>query len=232
MNLYILDHVFRAVKMLMVTLLSIIPNYSLKMVNYEVSHQLTQTNTNIEEQVVNYEIENIYSNKRPSGYKRLLRAGENGVIYYDMNTSEEMFRKDPINERYEIGSGKKGDYSGKITGYSPYCLGCSKTGTVACYTREKQRHSLINDGLYYNDEEYGNLRIIAAATANFPCGTVITITPKGRKSFDAIVLDRGGAMNTAWSQGRVLIDVSFDTDKDARTVTNSNTKFAVQRWGW
>jgi hypothetical protein len=232
MNLYIVDHVFKTMKLILVTLLSMMPNYSLKMVNYEVSHQLTQTNTNIEEQIVIYEIENIYTNKRPSGYKNLLRVGENGSVFYDIKTREEVFRKNPVSARYEVGTGKSGDYSGKITGYSPYCLGCSKTGTVACYTKNKQRHSLISDGLYYKDEEYGDLRIVAAAVANFPCGTVIKISPKGKKSFDAVVLDRGGAMNSAWRKGRVLIDVAFDTDKEARTVTNSSTNFEVQRWGW
>lgn len=125
-------------------------------------------------------------------------------------------------------------YTGRLTGYGPDCVGCSKVGNVACLTRERKKHSLIKDGIYYNDTEYGKLRIIAAATTKFKCGTVINITKDGKEPFNAIVLDTGGTMINQWKKGNVWMDLAYSSEamSGSDNLTGKNIKFDVQRWGW
>ena len=54
--------------------------------------------------------------------------------------------------------------------------------------------------------------------------------------FMAIVLDTGGAMRSAWSNGNILIDIAFPSEysngvNDA-TNKSGNVKFKVYRNGW
>ena len=41
-------------------------------------------------------------------------------------------------------------------------------------------------------------------------------------------------MNKAWSQGGVVIDLSFDSNESAISsdLTGKNITFKVKRWGW
>lgn len=126
------------------------------------------------------------------------------------------------------------EYTGSLTGYGPDCAGCSKVGNVACRTREKKSHSLINDGIYYTDKEYGKVRILAAATTKFKCGTIIVVTKPGMEPFTGIVLDTGGSMRKAWENGNVWMDLAYASETMAGSdkLTGKNIKFSVQRWGW
>ncbi len=121
-----------------------------------------------------------------------------------------------------------------MTGYGPDCPGCSKVGNVACKTREGKKHSLISDGIYYNDKEFGKVRIVAADKSAFSCGTVLKINNPRAGVFYAIVLDTGYTMRKAWKEGVVWMDLAFESQASAAKagVTSSNTKFEVQRWGW
>lgn len=125
-------------------------------------------------------------------------------------------------------------YTGRLTGYGPDCVGCSKVGNVACRTREKKAHSLINDGIYYTDKEYGKVRILAAATSKFKCGTIVVVTKPGMQPFTGIVLDTGGSMRQAWAKGNVWMDLAYSSNAMAGSdkLTGKNIKFSVQRWGW
>ena len=125
-------------------------------------------------------------------------------------------------------------FVGRLTGYGPDCAGCSKVGNVACKTREKTIHSLTSNGIYYNDSEYGKVRILAAATTKFRCGTVIQVEKPGVTPFLGIVLDTGGTMSKEWSQGRVWIDLAYQSESVAGkdNLTGKNIKFVVQRYGW
>ena len=113
-------------------------------------------------------------------------------------------------------------------------VGTGKDGNVACRTKTGTNHSLINDGLYYSDDIYGSVRILAADNSAFPCGTIVKVNNGTLKEFFGIVLDSGSAMRKAWKEGIVWMDLAFTTQKEARTggATSSNTKFEVQRWGW
>lgn len=123
-------------------------------------------------------------------------------------------------------------YTGKLTGYGGDCPGCS--GYLACRTREGSSFNLKTDGYYYNDSTYGNVRILAAATSGFPCGTIIQVNNGIMSEFTAVVLDTGGSMNSSWSRGEVWMDLAFSTSSDPAlgSSNSSNTTFKVLRQGW
>lgn len=181
-----------------------------------------------------YDTDYVYISNMPKDAEPVvLTEGINGLDYtYDGLTYTHL--SDKTNEVLQVGTGKEGTYTGKLTGYGPDCPGCSTVGNVSCRTREGTNHSLINDGIYYTDTVYGKVRIIAADNTAFPCGTVIKIDNGHLNEFYAIVLDSGSSMRSAWANGNVWIDLAFSSQADARVgnVTSSNTKFNVQRWGW
>ena len=125
-------------------------------------------------------------------------------------------------------------FTGRLTGYGPDCAGCSGYGNLACRTKNKKTFSLKTDGIYYTDSEFGKVRILAAATTKFKCGTIITVTKEGQTPFDAIVLDTGGSMRKAWSEGSVWMDLAYETEAMAGNdnLTGRNIKFEVKRYGW
>ncbi len=181
-----------------------------------------------------YETEYVYSDNMSSTADPIkLVEGVNGLDYtYDgLNY---IHISDTTNEILQVGTGKEGLYTGKLTGYGPDCPGCSSVGNVACRTRDGLNHSLINDGIYYNDSTYGNVRIIAADNTAFPCGTIMKIDNGISSEFYAIVLDSGSSMRNAWKNGVVWIDLAFPSQSEAAVgnVTSSSTNFSVQRWGW
>lgn len=125
-------------------------------------------------------------------------------------------------------------FTGRLTGYGYDCAGCSGYGNLACKTKDKKTFSLKNDGIYYTDSEFGKVRIIAAATSKFKCGTIVRITKPGQTPFTAVVLDTGGSMRKAWSQGSVWMDLAYESNAMAGSdnLTGSNIKFEIQRYGW
>ena len=181
-----------------------------------------------------YAVEYVYNNSIPSTADPLtLVEGVNGLDYtYDGLNYTHL--SDKINAVVQVGTGAQGIYYGKMTGYGPDCLGCSLVGNVSCLTREGTNHSLINDGLYYNDVSFGNLRILAADNSVFPCGTVVKVNNGVLNEFNGIVLDTGYAMRNAWTEGVVWMDLAFSSQEEALTggATSFNTSYSVQRWGW
>ena len=181
-----------------------------------------------------YGTDYIYVENMPSTAEPIVVSeGINGLDYtYDgLNY---IHLSDKKNEVVKVGTGKQGNYTGKLTGYGPDCPGCSKVGNVACRTKAGTNHSLINDGLYYTDDVYGSVRILAADNTAFPCGTIVKVDNGSLKEFYGVVLDSGSAMRGAWKEGKVWMDLAFSSQAEARTggATSSNTNFEVQRWGW
>lgn len=125
-------------------------------------------------------------------------------------------------------------YVGKMTGYGADCIGCSGVGALACRAADGSRHTLSENGEYYNDATYGSVRIVAAALDQFPCGTIVKVDHPALGSFYAVVMDTGGSMRNAWANGLVWMDLAFKTesDPDIYATTSSNTTYSVQRWGW
>jgi 3D (Asp-Asp-Asp) domain-containing protein len=116
-------------------------------------------------------------------------------------------------------------FIGEITGYGPDCKNC--LGKVACSPYQDVREGNI----YYNDDEdYKNLRIVAA-DRSIPCGTIVKIKglknggiPEG-ESIIAIVLDRGSAIKDN------IFDLLFETEEQAFPVGRQNVEVDILRWG-
>ena len=118
-------------------------------------------------------------------------------------------------------------YVGKMTGYGG-------TGALSCRAADGSRHTLTENGEYYNDSTYGTVRIVAAALDKFPCGTIVKVDHPALGTFYAVVMDTGGSMKRAWNNGYVWMDLAFKTESDPEiyATTSSNTTYSVQRWGW
>ncbi len=88
------------------------------------------------------------------------------------------------NAKYKVTS-----FKGNLTHYGPDCEGCG--GRTAC-----RRVDVRNGNIYYNDKDYGKVRIVAA-DRELPCGSIIKINIDAydKDGMYAIVLDRGGAVN-------------------------------------
>lgn len=218
------------------SLISIVLIITLTIINsgttiYNDSNTKTATIVN---EVTKYDVEYVYDSNLPSTADEVvLEEGVSGLSYtydgikYTTVTS-------PKNKVVKVGSGAAGEYKGTLTGYGPDCPGCSKVGNVSCRTREGKKHSLINDGIYYKDSTYGNIRILAADNSVFPCGTIIKVNNGRLEEFYGVVLDTGYTMRKAWQEGTVWMDLAFSSEKASgiNNATSKNTKFSVQRWGW
>lgn len=111
-------------------------------------------------------------------------------------------------------------FTGTLTGYGPDCVGCGgKTSTG---------HNLY-DSVYYEDSEFGMVRIVAA-DAYFPFYSIIRISNvPGMDTFLAIVLDRGG--NVGFNNS-TLFDLAFSTERDPSIIgLTGNVTFDVLRRG-
>jgi len=188
--------------------------------------------------VTNYKTVVQYNKKIPKNVTNVISEGKVGLSYTEQNNQEstvkEKIVQEVTNEVVEKGTGDYGIYTGKLIGYGPDCVGCSGEGYLACKTVDGTKFSLKYNGIYYNDNEYGNVRILAAATSKFPCGTIIEITKSGKESFLAVVLDTGGTVQNAWKNGNVVMDLAYSRNADSGSdgLTGNNITFNIKRWGW
>ena len=183
--------------------------------------------------VIEYDTVKTYNSKIPTGVTITKEKGHTGLAYVDENNNE-LVIESPKNAEIEIGTGDEANYVGKMTGYGADCAGCSGSGTLACKTKNGSYYSLTKNGMTYNDDEYGEVRIIAADLDKFPCGTIIKVDNPNLGTFTAIVLDTGSAMQNAWANGIVHMDLAYVTESDPaiHLSTSSNVKYSVQRWGF
>lgn len=112
--------------------------------------------------------------------------------------------------------------TGNLTGYGPDCHTCSGVGKTST------GHNLY-DSIYYEDSEYGLVRILAA-DKEFPFYSIFRVSNvPGMDDFIGIVLDRGG--NVGFGKG-TLFDLAFSTEKDPNILgKTSNVKFELLRNG-
>lgn len=232
MNLYLLELVSKWIGIFIVMFANFLGNIQLGNTTISVDNVNNNKNINIVTNVINYETVFEYNPKLPTTTKNVLVPGSVGLSYSDANNNVKVL-KEPISEVIEVGTGPEGEYIGKLTGYGPDCPGCSAVGNVACHTEDRKNHSLISDGLYYNDDEFGDVRILAADFTLFRCGTIIKVENSRLGTFYGVVLDTGSAMVNAWRERQnVLIDLAFDKEEGTRYITQDNIKYSVQRWGW
>lgn len=119
-------------------------------------------------------------------------------------------------------------YVGSLSGYKPDCPDCR--GTLSCRLPDRSYYNVkALNTMYYHDSQYGNVRIVAADT-DFPCGTIVRISPSifSSSPMIAIVLDRGGDIGF---NGKFLFDLLFTVDTRVSGVSR-NVTFTVLRTGW
>lgn len=234
MNIYFLRSVGKLFSLLLVSITSLFNANAYGANSVNIENVNGTKNLNVYNKVVEYETIINYNDKRPSNITKVLAEGINGLVYVDSKTNEETVVKEVVNRVVEVGTGEVGEYTGRLTSYGADCPGCSAVGNVACFTRERKNHSLTYNGIYYNDQEYGEVRILAAALSKFPCGTIILVENTNVEPFYGVVLDTGYTMRQEWKEGRVWLDLAWATQADARVggMSHRETTYTVQRWGW
>lgn len=111
-------------------------------------------------------------------------------------------------------------YYGTISHYGPDCNGCS--GKTA------NGYNVKSGNIYYNDETYGLIRIVAA-DKSIPFGTIVKLNLNSG-SVNAIVLDRGGGIGF---DKKYLFDLLCESEKESYNLgINKNTKVEVLRYGF
>lgn len=113
-------------------------------------------------------------------------------------------------------------FTGQMTAYNPICVGC--TGMVYCPPRQDVR----NGNIYFDDNTYGTIRILAADPA-IPCGTIVKVTniSFSKEPIIGIVLDRGGLI-----KGNIMDFLVSETDDMDIVGRQRNVNYEVLRWGW
>lgn len=234
MNFYLLQLVGKWISLITISLMSFL-GYEITEEDYSITNDNFEKNVPAIAEVVKHDVEKSYNNSLASGITNILSEGKDGLSFVDANGNV-IVLSEVENEKVEIGTGKKGVYNGIMTAYGPDCSTCSGRGYVACHTEDKQSFNLIDDGVYYDDTTYGEVRIMAAALSEFPCGTIIKVENSNLGDFIGIVLDTGYDMRKALTNGIYHFDIAFATEKDPdiKKVTNKTGEviYNVQRWGW
>ena len=114
-------------------------------------------------------------------------------------------------------------YTGPITAYGPDCVGCTTGKTASGY-------NVRNGNIYYNDKEYGKIRIVAA-DKSLPFGSIIRIKNLNVFKDDviAIVLDRGSAIGF---NKKVYFDLLYKSEKETQFFGKRNATFELLRRGY
>ncbi len=235
MNSYLLHLVGKWISLLMVSISSLFGTYNLNTRELLKINNDANKGLNIVYTIVKHEVVVKKTNRLPLNASRLVTKGEDGIIYINKETEETETIREVITEVVEKGIGPQGQYKGRLTAYGPDCATCSGKGNVACSLPKGTKFNLIKDGITYDDKEYGEVRVLAAAHKIFRCGTIIRVTPPSKKAFIGIILDTGGALIREWDKERkIIIDLAFSTEKDpeVKKVTSNNVKYDVLRWGW
>ena len=111
-------------------------------------------------------------------------------------------------------------FIGELTGYGPDCKGCSGI--------TKWKYDVRNGNIYYYDNLYGKVRIVAA-DKNIPFGTIVRISALNisKEPIVAIVLDTGSAIHGT------IFDLLYENEAATRAVgRQKNVKYEVLRKGW
>ena len=233
MNFYLLNLFGKWVSLGILSIMSLF-GFDIEEKTIEISNINIDKNVNIVSNVIEHKTTEIFDSSIPSNITKVIQEGKDGVTYY--NGEETIILEEVIDEEVIIGTGKNGEYTGVMTGYGPDCSTCSGRGFVSCKTEDKKNFNLINDGIYYNDDEFGEVRVLAAALSEFPCGTIIEVKNSNLGNFTGIVMDTGYTMREQLKDGIYHFDVAYQTEKDEsiKKATNMSGEviYSVQRWGW
>lgn len=160
------------------------------------------------------------------------------VPYLD-NVNEIALLDEPLieeNNSKEINQVAIETFKGTITAYGPDCVGCSGITASGYKVAENINGKITSTTLIYNDKEYGEVRVLAAAPKGFSYGSIIKVTGERIDGYIlGIVLDTGGAMRNAWGRGEILMDLLFASEKDKEVYDfgrQKNVTFEVLRYGF
>ena len=233
MNFYLLNLFGKWVSLGILSIMSLC-GFSIEESSKEVINSNIDKNVNVISTVIEYETIKTYDSSIPNNITKVIKEGKDGIVYY--NNDKQIILEDVINEEIVVGTGKYGKYKGVMTGYGPDCSTCSGIGNVSCKTKDNKKFNLIKDGVYYNDDEFKKVRVLAAPLTEFPCGTIIEVKSSNLGDFMGIVMDTGYTMREQLKEGIYHFDVAYQTEKDEniRFATNmsGDVEFNVQRWGW
>ena len=146
------------------------------------------------------------------------------IIYEDVQVSEVeeaieeiSVKEEVVTENQQVVKEENEILVGKMSGYGPDCIGCSGYLAYGTY---------VGDGnIYYNDSEYGQVRIVAG-DRKYKFGTIVKIND----SMVAIVLDRGGSIGIG---KKFLFDLLYSSETEASKYgVSNNTKFEILRYGF
>lgn len=204
-------------------------------VSYTVGNNEFNKNAGSLAQVIKYDTVEIYDESIPNNITKTIVEGQDGLYYINQDGGATTINE-VVNEQVVVGTGKYGVYKGIMTGYGPDCITCDGLGYVACSTKDKKSFNIITDGIYYNDEEFGKVRVLAAALAEFPCGTIVEVDSSNLGKFMGIVMDTGYDMRRFYKMGIYHFDVAYDTEENYMVPYTTNMTgevvYSVQRWGW
>lgn len=232
MNIYLLQLIGKIISLLVMSIASLFGTFNLSKEVINVTNYDKDKGSKVINMIVEYDTVIKYNPKVPSNNTKVLVKGENGIVFQDEKGTTVKTLKEKIDEVVEVGTGKYGDYAGTLTLYGPDCDGCDGLGFVYCPLLDGKHHNLNTDGIYYEDKEYGKIRILAAPIAEFPCGTIVEINNSDMSKTLGIVLDTGRALVNAYNNGNILFDLAHATENNLPHGTNKDTKFTVKRWGW
>jgi len=233
MNIYIVQLISKILSILFISVANFFNIFDISKEMITVNNLDSSKGSKVVNTVVEYETIYKYNPKIPVNNQKVLTQGIDGLLHQDENGNTIRTITEKVDEVIEIGTGKYGEYNGVLTLYGADCDTCDGVGYVYCPVGNYEYHNLITDGIYYEDSEYGEIRILAAAHAEFPCGTIIEINNSDMSNVIGIVLDTGSGMRKAYNEGWILIDLAHKTETDLPTFgTNQNTNFSVKRWGW
>ena len=127
-----------------------------------------------------------------------------------------------LSEAVKIAPKKSVSFNGSMTAYGPDCKGCS--GRTSCPPRQ----NLSGGNVYFKDQDYGVVRILAG-DRSLPCGTIVKISNVSitKNYIYGVVLDRGSSI-----QGTKM-DIMYESEKKAMSFGKQyNVKYEIVRWGW
>lgn len=108
-------------------------------------------------------------------------------------------------------------FKAKLVHYGPDCASCG--GRLGCNGQNAK-----NGNIYYNDKEFGKIRIVATSTL-LPCGSILKINLDAYDNMYVIVLDRGVDSS--------MIDLLKESQRSKSPVrTVNNVVFDIVRYGY
>jgi len=233
MNFYLLHVVGKWFSLFIVSAMSFL-GFAVDEPKMEVATNNTNNPVNMVTEVIPFETVKTYDSSIPSNIQKVLVEGKNGLAFTD-GEGNKVTLEPVIHEEIQVGTGAYGVFNGIMTGYGPDCDTCDGKGYVACQTIDKKSFNLIDDGIYYEDAEFGKVRVLAAALSAFPCGTIVEVDSTNLGKFTGIVLDTGYGMRKSLENGIYHFDVAYTTELDEMVPKTTNKKgvtYSVQRWGW